>query len=164
MRDSNEKKLCCWGFSLKTVHVWGWVGGGVLKSLSPYLCPSAGGELFLSFFSFSFFSSGFVHLWSFCFLVYSSIGFSHGKRRCPWRAAQQESLYHGWVPEEIWILKWPLPIHPHSSALFKHIFIPNMLTALPGLISRCIVVCLLVLSPAPFFTNILFVCHLPSLL
>lgn len=60
---------------------------------------------------------GFVHLSSFCFLVYSSFGFSHGKGRCPWRAAQQESLFHGRVPEEIWILKRPLPIHTAAHSL-----------------------------------------------
>lgn len=54
--------------------------------------------------------------------VYSSIGCSHGEGRCPWRTAQQESTWDGWLPEEVWILKQPVPnylrVHPCHPVAF----------------------------------------------
>lgn len=41
--------------------------------------------------------------------VYFSIDFCHGEGRCPWREAQQESIWHGWIPEEGRLLKQPVP-------------------------------------------------------
>lgn len=57
------------------------------------------------------FSTMFVHLFCFFLLCLLSTCFCHGEGRYPWRAAQQESIYDGWLPEEVWILKRPVPSH-----------------------------------------------------
>lgn len=77
-----------------------------------------------------------------CSLVYSSIGFSHGKGGYPWRATQQESIHHGWLPAEVWILKRSLPIHLSNSFLSQPCCV---LTLLPVVVHSCF-----------FFPSILF--------
>lgn len=47
------------------------------------------------------------------FLVYFSVGYSHGQGRYPWRAAQPESVSHGRIPEESWILRHLPPLAAH---------------------------------------------------
>lgn len=74
------------------------------------ICKGAGSRLL--------FSTMFVHLFCFFLLCLLSNGYCHGEGRCPWRAAQQESISDGWIPEEVWILKRPVPSHlaPPSSS------------------------------------------------
>ena len=98
-------------------------------------------------------------LCSFCFCfvfsppsLYSSDGFNHGKRRCPRRSAQPESVFDGRSPEEVWILKRPvLPRH-----LAAHSKPPLPLNLLP----RCFFSCLL--SPR-YFQDIFILFFLLSL-
>lgn len=64
--------------------------GSVFNSVAP--CLEGGNKK-------SIFQPSYHHVCSFilCFFsfVYSSIGFCHGEGRCPWRAAQQESISDG---------------------------------------------------------------------
>lgn len=73
-------------------------------------------------FSLPSLSSSHLFISSFFLFVYSSIGSCHGEGRCPWRKAQQDSIFDGKVPEGRWILKQPVPnyltVHPCHPVAF----------------------------------------------
>lgn len=84
--------------------------GSVLSNVAPHLARWRWKNK--QAFCFPALLSSYVFIYFVFFpFVYSSIGYCHGEGRCPWRAAQQESIYDGWIPEESGILKQPVPSH-----------------------------------------------------